>query len=175
MFVFPKYNLIVFIRKNLVTFGIEILREKLHALTKIPHIKIPSIPIALGLSYNYVSLSAESNDLDIDKITGDELGAEIYAWLPFGDLQPYIKLGYVFYGKYDIPLNEVDINYKADGFYGFLGLKYSIIPMFKLLLEGGMPATGTNDASVSNNSFTPDSNFLKISAWSIRAGLEFGI
>ncbi len=139
------------------------------------HFNIPLIPIALGLSYNYVNLSADSNDLDIDNIIGDELGAEIYAWLPFGDFQPYVKLGYVFLGKYDIPLNGFDVNYNVDGFYGFLGLKYSFIPLFKILLEGGMPANGSSDVSVSNNSFSPGSDFLKISAWSVRLGLEVGI
>lgn len=139
------------------------------------HFNIPLIPIALGLSYNYVSLKADSNDLDIDTVTGDELGAEIYAWLPFGSFQPYVKLGYVFLGKYEIPLSAVDINYNTEGFYWFLGLKYSLIPTLRLLLEAGMPASGSSDPSLSNNAFDLGNDFLKISAWSIRLGLEFGI
>ena len=139
------------------------------------HFNIPLIPIALGVSYNYVSLSTESNRLNIDKITGSELGAELYAWLPFGKFQPYVKLGYVFMGDYNIPLNNVDLDYKAEGFYWFVGLKYSLIPTLRLLLEGGMPATGTKDGSISNNALDIDNDFLKISAWSIRLGLEFGI
>ena len=109
------------------------------------HVNYKQIPIALGVTFDYISQDmASTSDASLAKdISGYELGAEIYAWLPIGKMSSiYFKFGYVFMGDYDMNFQVFDINYVPEGLLVHGGFKIGFTNNVGLLIEGGVPSTG---------------------------------
>ncbi len=103
---------------------------------------IPLVPVAFGLYAAQGNFEFESGT---SKLTGLEVGAQLYAWFPLGiaGLKPYAKLGFPLYSAFKQDVETAVLTYssifKATGPHIGFGLGYGLplLPI-SLLLEFDM-------------------------------------
>lgn len=103
---------------------------------------IPLVPLSIGGSFSQVSRRKKDLPTGYSDFSGSELGLEAMVWLPFVPfITPYLKLYAPLSGQYKASFtssgeSEVEANYGQGGVVN-LGLRYSILPLIRLLIEGG--------------------------------------
>ena len=136
---------------------------------------IPLVPVGLGLSYNYLTYNPGDNALNLDNVTGSELAAELYVWLPLPFIKPYVKAGYVFSGSYEMDILTGSAKYDTSGWYGTIGVRKRLIPFLKLLFEAKFPFMEFKNGEYKDIAIPPSEAVDYTTPWSIRIGLEVGI
>lgn len=128
---------------------------------------LPLIPISFGLSLTTAALDKD----DLGSGTQAELSstqAEVMAWIPMVPfVTPYGKLGLLLSGE--IEVKDANGNKTKSDFGGVdmaVGIKRSIFPMVKILLEGGKSSYTLKDDDFGDKSLRRDF---------FRLGVEVGI
>ncbi len=142
------------------------------------HVNYKQIPIALGLTFDYTTQDmTNSSDTTLgEDLSGYELGAEIYAWLPIGKMSSiYFKFGYVFMGQYQLGFDVFDVDYVPEGLLVHGGFKIGFTNNVGLLIEGGVPSTGITEAKRDGEDLKVKKEFKKVTRWDVKVGLQYGI
>lgn len=157
-------------------------------------------PVAFGFYYlmQDYKLDANSENFPGSYLKGNQIGAELSAWLPFDiyNLVPFVKLGYSFYGKAqskteDVPiyifesdaseseLADLDVDYGITGTHFGIGLRWEPIAIVAGVIEFDMGKEKYTAKKVNIGSYSRDENLsdfdLAVSSMAIRIGIQAGI
>lgn len=103
---------------------------------------IPLIPLAIGVGMS--SISPSSDDLNGTNTSMTQIGLDVQAWIPLIPvITPYVKLRYPFTGELKVSGTDPTTGQATSGTYKLtgpafdLGVKFSLIPLVKLLVQVG--------------------------------------
>ncbi len=143
---------------------------------------IPLVPVSFGLSMTKVTLEEGGG---VTEASMTETGLDICAWIPLVPVvTPYGRLNYPVYGralmKSNLPAGTVTNRYestaKISGPHLSVGLKYSPLPLVKVLLETSLGKQKTSDAETKVNGVKDTNNKDEdLTSKTVLVGLEIGL
>lgn len=108
---------------------------------------IPLVPIAFGASASMLTLKHEDLGANYKEATVIEPALEVKAWLPLVPIvTPYVKVKVPVMSRYQTkstiavgPLSSERVDlFKLSGYHLNAGIKYSPLPLIKILVEAGL-------------------------------------
>ncbi len=151
---------------------------------------IPLVPISFGIQA-LVPSTTSNKDEEFKEFAGTDLSLEIKAWTPIAlfNITPYAKVGYTVMGKFAVKAIrdfsgeevKVPVTYDSTGHHIAIGLRYSPIPLFGLLLEYQSqvielkPTESTGSTTVLGASVDYDQYKVKGEVSTILLGLDLKI
>lgn len=108
---------------------------------------IPLVPIAFGASVSLVDLKTDDLGADVSEAKVVEPALDVVAWIPMVPfVTPYAKVKIPVMSKYSTKQtrdsagtkSEETAVYKLSGYHLNAGIKYSPLPLIKVLVEGGL-------------------------------------
>ena len=133
---------------------------------------IPLVPVSFGLSYTLSNLNKKEFGQSLNSVSAVSIKStqvEVMAWLPMVPMiTPYGKVGYMIGGDFAVKDSVTGLTAKSDvvGLEYALGIKRSLFPMAKFLIEAGQAKYSLEKNAYDGKDF--DKPY-------VRFGLEIGI
>jgi len=141
---------------------------------------IPLIPIAIGVGLS--SITPSSDEFGGTTTTMMQVGLDIQAWIPLIPvITPYVRLRNPFLGEFKVTGQDLGGGNTAEGTYKLVGpeaqagIKLSLIPLVKLLIQVGKSLDTLEISDYKVNGVKKDPPTIgKTSGMSAHLGLEVG-